>query len=103
MLDLTRPRTYMLHVHVISLRKVWISSAPVVRAGCAHFPDTAHLINPPGLSPIACLVLAELHGRMGYFPPILRLRPIADTTPPAFEVAEIISLHAVREQARGRR
>jgi hypothetical protein len=61
------------------------------------------LVNPPSLSAIACLVLAELHGRMGYFPPILRLRAVLDSTPPAFEVAEIISLHKVREQARGQR
>jgi hypothetical protein len=61
------------------------------------------LINPPSLSPIACLVLAELHGRMGYFPPVLRLRPVSNSTPPAFEVAEIINLQDVRERARRQR
>ena len=35
------------------------------------------LLNPPSLSIIACVLLAELHGRMGYFPPVLRLRPMA--------------------------
>ena len=29
------------------------------------------LLNPPSLTAIACIVLAELHGRMGYFPPVL--------------------------------
>ena len=61
------------------------------------------LLNPPSLTAIACIVLAELHGRMGYFPPVLRLRPLADAVPPQFEVAEIINLQAVRDRARGRR
>jgi hypothetical protein len=37
---------------------------------------------------------------MGYFPATLRLRPVAETTPPQFEVAEIINLQAVRDRAR---
>ncbi len=58
------------------------------------------LINPPSLSAIAVLVLAELHGRMGYFPSVIRLRPVPESMPPQFEVAEILNLHAVREKAR---
>lgn len=61
------------------------------------------LINPPSLAPIACVLLAELHGRTGYFPSIIRLRPVSGSTPPAFEVAEVINLQTVREKARGRR
>jgi hypothetical protein len=62
------------------------------------------LVNLPSLNVIAALVLVELHGRMGYFPAVLRLRPIPDTSgPPRFEVAEILDLHAAREAARGRR
>ncbi len=61
------------------------------------------LINPPSLHVIAATVLAELHGRMGYFPTILRLKPIANSTPPQFEVAELINLQAVREAARTER
>ncbi|OQA22601.1 MAG: hypothetical protein BWY63_00747 [Chloroflexi bacterium ADurb.Bin360] len=61
------------------------------------------LINPPSLNVISAVLLAELHGRMGYFPPVLRLRSIEDALPPRFEVAEIINLQAVREQARQRR
>jgi hypothetical protein len=45
------------------------------------------LVNPPSLNSIAVLVLAELHGRMGYFPPILRLRPVDGALPPRYEVA----------------
>ena len=58
------------------------------------------LVNPPALNFISALLLAELHGRMGYFPAILRIRPLAGSNPPVFEVAEILNLQAVREAAR---
>jgi hypothetical protein len=61
------------------------------------------LVNPPALNVIAVTLLAELHGRMGYFPPVIRLRTVADSLLPAYEVAEIINLQAVRDTARGRR
>lgn len=61
------------------------------------------LLNPPSFNFIAVVLLAELHGRMGYFPPCIRLRPITGSMPPQFEVAEIINLNDIREQARGRR
>jgi hypothetical protein len=69
----------------------------------AEWQTTPLLVNPPSLNVIAVTLLAELHGRMGYFPAVIRLRPVADTTPPQFEVAEIINLQAVREAARTRR
>ncbi len=58
------------------------------------------LVNPPSLNYITGVLLAELHGRMGYFPPLLRLRPIQHSTPPAFEVAEILDLQNLRNTAR---
>lgn len=61
------------------------------------------LINPPSLNISAVTLLAELHGRCGYFPAVVRLRPVANSVPPRFEVAEIINLQAVREEARLRR
>lgn len=61
------------------------------------------LVNLPALNTIAACLLAELHGRMGYFPPVLRLRPVEGAVPPRFEVAEVINLQAVRDQARQRR
>jgi hypothetical protein len=61
------------------------------------------LVILPSLSYSAGVLLAELHGRMGYFPPIIRLRQIQGTVPPRFEVAEIISLQDVRAAARARR
>lgn len=61
------------------------------------------LVNLPGLSIAAGIVTAELHGRMGYFPACIRLRPVKDRVPLRFEVAEIIGLEQVRQAARTRR
>jgi hypothetical protein len=61
------------------------------------------LVNLPSLNYSAALLLAELHGRMGYFPPCIRLRQVKDALPPRFEVAEVLNLQAVRMEARTRR
>lgn len=61
------------------------------------------LINPPGYATAAFVLLAELHGRMGHFPSLIRLRPVADSTPTTYEVAELINLQTIREDARRRR
>lgn len=61
------------------------------------------IVNLPSLNFIAALLLAELHGRMGYFPPVLRLRPTPDSLPPTYEVAEVLNLQAVRDAARTNR
>lgn len=58
------------------------------------------LLNLPSLSSIAALVLAEIHGRAGYFPAVLRLRPVPESVPPQWDVAEIVDLQAVREAGR---
>jgi hypothetical protein len=58
------------------------------------------LLNLPSLNYIAAMLLAELHGRMGYFPAMLRLRPAAGSVPPRFEVAEIVNLQGLRDAAR---
>lgn len=69
----------------------------------AEWQSRPILVNPPSLNFITALLLAELHGRMGYFPPILRLRPVPEALPPRYEVAEILNLNAVRERARAAR
>lgn len=61
------------------------------------------LVVLPSLNHIAALVLAELHGRMGHFPAVLRLRPVPDSNPVQYEVAEILNLQALRDAARFRR
>lgn len=58
------------------------------------------LVNPSTLAPSAAVLVAELHGRMGYFAPVIRLRPVANYTPPQYEIAEIISLQSLRDDAR---
>ncbi len=61
------------------------------------------IVNLPSYNYIAAMTLAELHGRMGYFPPILRLKPVEKAIPPRFEVAEVINLQAMRDAARKER
>ncbi len=61
------------------------------------------IVNPPSLNFSTAVLLAELHGRCGYFPPIIRLRPVAGSIVPRFEVAEVVNLQAVREKARRKR
>lgn len=68
-----------------------------------EWQTTPLVIVPPALSFIAVTLLADLHGRMGYFPSCVRLRPIAEAEPPQYEVAEILALRKVREIARRRR
>jgi len=56
------------------------------------------VVNLPGHHAIAALVLAELHGRTGGFPPVLRLARV----PPhhGYAVVEILDLQAVRQAGR---
>lgn len=61
------------------------------------------LIVLPSLNFGAAAVLAELHGRCGDFPPIVRTRPLPDSVLMRYEVAEIINLKAMRAAARKRR
>ena len=68
-----------------------------------EWQTTLLLIVPPALNFIAVTLLAELHGRMGYFAPVMRTRPVAGALPPRYEVAEIINLQMVRDQARKKR
>jgi len=61
------------------------------------------LVVLPSLNFIAAVLLAELHGRMGYFPPVVRTRPVAGSMPRRYEIAEILDLQTMREQARLKR
>lgn len=61
------------------------------------------LVVLPSLNFIAAALLAELHGRMGYFPPVIRTRPVAGSVPRRYEVAELLDLQAIRETARRQR
>ena len=61
------------------------------------------LVNPPSFNFIAVALLAELHGRCGYFAAHLRMRPAQGSLPPQYEMAEVLSLQAMRDAARERR
>ena len=60
-------------------------------------------VNPPGYAPAAVALLAEIHGRTGHFPTLVRIRPVVDSTPTAYEVAELLNLQSIRDEARLRR
>ena len=55
------------------------------------------LVVLPSLNHITAILLAEMHGRTGKFPTMLR--PVSTE----YELAEIINLQRVREEARTRR
>ena len=74
-----------------------------VPLSAAEWQTTPLLVNPPSLAAIAAVLLAELHGRIGYFPSVVRLRPVPNSTLPAFEPAEILYLQATRDAARSKR
>jgi hypothetical protein len=71
--------------------------------GPAEWQQEAILLVLPALNFGAAALLAELHGRCGYFPPIIRTRPIPGSLPPRYEVAEVMNLQAIRDAARDRR
>jgi hypothetical protein len=64
---------------------------------------TPFVVVPPGLAPLACALLACIHGRCGYFPVVVRLKPRAGSAPPVFVPAEVLDLAKLREQSRALR
>ncbi|MDQ2715274.1 MAG: CRISPR-associated protein Csx15 [Chloroflexota bacterium] len=73
-----------------------------VQLSSEEWQTRALLINPPGYAPAAFILLAELHGRIGHFPALIRLRPKPGPVT-RYEVAELLNLQSVRESARQRR
>ena len=69
----------------------------------AAWQTEAMVVNLPGYATAAAIVVAELHGRMGHFPTIVRLRPVEGSVPARYEVAELVNLEQVRDEARKRR
>ena len=65
-----------------------------------EWQSEAMLVNLPGYAPAAGCLLAEIHGRSGHFPAIVRIRPVEGSSPTVYEVAEIINLQTLREAAR---
>ncbi len=65
--------------------------------------STPIAINPPGYAPVVAVLVTELHGRMGHFPTLVRMRPVLGATPTRYEVVELLNLQNIREHARARR
>ncbi len=80
-----------------------VALAEAAQLSPAEWQTTPLLVVLPALNFAAAALLAELHGRCGYFPPVARLRPVAGALPPRYAVAEIINLQAIRDAARRRR
>ncbi|NJD53808.1 MAG: hypothetical protein FIB07_13180 [Candidatus Methanoperedens sp.] len=59
-----------------------------------------YIINLPGYAPAAAVLIAELHGRMGHFLTVIRLKKVDGSLPPVFDVEEIMNLQAIRDKAR---
>ena len=74
----------------------------VVGLSSEEWQTRSLLINPPGYAPAAFVLLAELHGRIGHFPSLIRLRPKPGPVT-TYEVAELLNLQTIREAARKRR
>jgi hypothetical protein len=68
-----------------------------------HWQSETWLVVPPSLTAISAVVIAELHGRTGHFPAIIRLKPRVTPVGTSYDFAEIINLEAVRQTARTRR
>ena len=58
------------------------------------------LVSLPTLHVGAAIVLADLHGRIGYFPSVVRLKPVQGSATSRFELAEILNLQSARDIAR---
>lgn len=69
----------------------------------ARWQGDPWLVILPALNYISAVLLAELHARMGHFPTIIRLKPVQQNFTTQYDVAEIINLEQLRQEARQRR
>lgn len=70
--------------------KALVDSAGLTPEQCG---TSGILVILPSLNFAAVAVLAELRHRIGYYPPIVRLRPVTGALPPRYEVAEVMDLN----------
>lgn len=64
---------------------------------------TPFLLRLPGMADAAAAVIAEIHGRAGYFPSIVTLKRVGADVPPVFDIWDVVPLQTVRDKARARR
>lgn len=67
-----------------------------------QWQDCQFLLRLPGLADMAGALLAEIHGRCGYFPTLFRLKSLGGSSP-VFVAAELCNLYEIRSDARTRR
>lgn len=68
-----------------------------------EWQTTTFVVVPAGYSAVWTVIQAILHGRLGHFPDVVRLRPAPPLSFEKFEVAEIMNLHEVRHHSREKR
>ena len=68
-----------------------------------EWQTTPLLVNLPGYASGAAALLAELHGRIGHFPTVLRLSPVEGSVLTHYEMAEVINPQNTRDQVRKER
>jgi len=93
------PVQFDLGLSFVTQAAALVDSAGLTPRACQTQPL---LINIHGNATIAAVMLAELHGRAGHFPAIIRLKP-AEGPLGVYEFAEIINMEALRIAARQRR
>ncbi len=71
-----------------------------VELSAEQWQTTSFVLNLPGFAPAAAIMLADLHGRTGHFPAIMRIRAVDDGPVSRYDVAEIVNLQTIRNQRR---
>lgn len=75
----------------------WLRAAGL---GAAELSGGGLVVVPPGYAPAAAALLAVLHGLLGHFPTVVRVRPVRDGVTTIYEPAELLDLQALRDLAR---
>jgi hypothetical protein len=102
--DVPEIREVATHIdRALPLSQVARELADVAGLSPAEWQTVPLLLNPPALAPVTAALLAELHGRCGYFVPVVHIRPVAGALPPRYEIGEIVGLQEIRDTARQRR
>lgn len=93
------PNQLDLHGDVVEQVRAMVDAVPL---SAEDWQGTPLVVVLPGLALSAAVALAELNGRMGHFPTVVRMArgqgPVA-----AYEVLGLLDLQGVRDDARTRR
>jgi hypothetical protein len=68
-----------------------------------EWQEVPMVVIPAGYAPIWSVIQPILHGRLGHFPDVVRLRPVDPLSGVRYEVAEIMPLQQLRHESRGKR